>query len=345
MPFLYADGQCANSAMKLPQALIARWKWLALSTGQADPACCGPIWNLAFHWAIQPSMPIYYRAGQQSMLIFCVIDIPQHGPVLVPLENGWCFGNPMLGLESINLLRLAVEEWKEAYYPHFPVVEISGIQESSHFARMLYFTFKDEFDFFRVGSSTQCAASLVGGVDGWLGRRSANHRAKLKKSVRKCVQAGIVFERHTPDTPGMAAELFTRMLAVEKKSWKGIGKCGMAEGDARNLYGKLIELQALSQSALVIMARKDDQDVGYIYGGACGPFYRGQQFSFDNDLRQFSLGNVMQYETVKWLCELDFLRYDMGPVTGPRMEYKKHWTDVENTIRTWRMRKKSHFQI
>ena len=48
-----------------------------------------------------------------------------------------------------------------------------------------------------------------------------------------------------------------------------------------------------------------------------------QQFSFDEDWRRHSIGNLLQYEQVKWLCEEGFAGYDMGPV----MDYKFHWTE------------------
>ena len=43
----------------------------------------------------------------------------------------------------------------------------------------------------------------------------------------------------------------------------------------------------------------------------------------------------MQVETIRWLCEEGVQRYDMGPVDGPKMGYKTHWTEKAFPIRTW----------
>ena len=117
------------------------------------------------------------------------------------------------------------------------------------------------------------------------------------------------------------------MLAVEHASWKGISECGMAESPSREFYGLLLQRLAQSGSGRVILARRDQRDIGFIFGGMCGPIYRGQQFSYAEDWAHASLGNVLQYEQVRWLAEEGAERYDMGP----QMPYKRHWTEIEQT--------------
>lgn len=48
-----------------------------------------------------------------------------------------------------------------------------------------------------------------------------------------------------------------------------------------------------------------------------------------------SIGNLLQYEQVAWLCEEDAHRHDMGPLTGPFMEYRAHWTEIRLPIEAW----------
>lgn len=129
------------------------------------------------------------------------------------------------------------------------------------------------------------------------------------------------------------------MLAVEKQSWKGIGHCGMAEPPSSRFYSILLAALARTGDARVIFARHEDQDIGFIFGGMAGNIYRGQQFSFADSWRSFSIGNLLQQEKIRWLCEDGALRYDMGPISGPRMGYKSHWTESTVTLHTLLLRR------
>jgi CelD/BcsL family acetyltransferase involved in cellulose biosynthesis len=40
-------------------------------------------------------------------------------------------------------------------------------------------------------------------------------------------------------------------------------------------------------------------------------------------------------EKINWLCEEGIKRYDMGPVSGPKMGYKTHWTEKRSEIQAW----------
>ena len=72
-----------------------------------------------------------------------------------------------------------------------------------------------------------------------------------------------------------------------------------------------------------------------IFGGMLGPCYRGQQFSYDAAWKDFSIGNLLQVEQIRWLCEEGAVRYDMGTASGEPMAYKLHWTEAHPTSRTW----------
>ncbi len=67
----------------------------------------------------------------------------------------------------------------------------------------------------------------------------------------------------------------------------------------------------------VVFATHEGRDIGFIFGGRLGEIYRGQQFSLDDAGRGMSIGNVLQYEQIAWLCEEGAHRYDRGPLIGP----------------------------
>lgn len=319
-------------------ALMRHWTMLANGTRQPDPACSAPVWNLAYHEVFNPERRIFYLSSDTSLLLLSEMPPSEDGVILTPLEDSWMFGRPLLGFYAAELLEEALDIFAAEYKRKLRGLVLSGIVRRTPEATKLLVLHGRNYNFFKYQTTTQCYASLHGGMDGWLSRRSANHRAKLKKAARKARDAGIIFERHKPRTAKEAANIYARMLAVELQSWKGIEKCGMAESPSREFYDCLIRRHALKNSCYVIFARHGDRDIGFIYGGASGTFYRGQQFSYTREYAPYSIGNLMQLEKVGWLCEECFTRYDMGPITGPRMEYKQHWTEGRVVSETWVMR-------
>ena len=137
-----------------------------------------------------------------------------------------------------------------------------------------------------------------------------------------------------------AARTYERMLVVELASWKGIGRCGMAEQPSKQFYDIMLRRLSASRNARVIFARHEDQDIGFIFGGKAGNIYRGQQFSYAEDWKSFSIGNLMQMEQIGCLCEEDARRYDMGPLDDSRMAYKAHWTEQKMPFQTWCLERK-----
>ncbi|MBD5417640.1 MAG: GNAT family N-acetyltransferase [Desulfovibrio sp.] len=349
MPFLpLTDGPSGAGRTAEAQALadvLPLWEQLAATTGQADPFCCAPAWQLTFRDTVTPGKKLFFHTEPGGLAVFTEVLAEGQRVFLAPPENGWLFGCPLLGPAAGDALAASLAAF-DAAYPHaVPHLIISGIRPRGPLAAMLLHRFGEAYAFFRHGSSVQCAASLAGGLDGYLSRRSANHRAKLKKAARKAEAAGVSFTREHPATPGEAEALYARMQAVEARSWKGLAQCGMGEAPAREFYALLVQRLAQEGKLRAIMAQRDGRDIGFIFGGLCGggicgATYRGQQFSYAAEEQKLSLGNLLQLETLKWLCEEGAFRYDMGPVTGPRMEYKRHWTEENHEIQTWLMVKK-----
>lgn len=90
----------------------------------------------------------------------------------------------------------------------------------------------------------------------------------------------------------------------------------------------------MSGSGRVMFARHEGRDIGFIFGALFGNVYRGQQFSYADDWKGASIGNLLQLEQIRWLCEEGAIRYDMGPQMG----YKRHWTERRTLITTLALR-------
>jgi hypothetical protein len=176
----------------------------------------------------------------------------------------------------------------------------------------------------------------------------------------------VQYERHIPATHEEADALYARMLDVEDRSWKGQENSGISETPSREFYHAMIHRLSVGPQAgcaRVMFATHEGRDIGFIFGSLAGgeltsrPFligprgdyitahepsprgsvYRGQQFSYDNSLRSWSVGDLLQYKQIEWLCEEGVARYDMGMSDDPRMAYKAHWAETIRKQQTWIM--------
>ena len=333
-----------HSSTTIDHQQQAIWRQAALSTDQADPFCCTPEWQLSFHQAFCPEQPLLLSCANQSILAFAEHSSAEETTILAPIEAHWLFGSPLLGPYAVELLAEQLAGLEKHYKTTFPKIVISGIRPGSNLPQQLFKVLGNYFDFYLHSSGVQGAASLHHGLDGFLSRRSANHRRKLKKQTRKAKERDIYFERICPTSADQASQIYARMIAVELKSWKGIGKCGMAEPPAREFYHVLLQQLAKKGSGHVIFARHEEMDIGFIFGGLAGQIYRGQQFSYDQAWQEYSIGNLLQVEEVKWLCQQGARRYDLGPVSGPKMAYKKHWAELNFTMENWLLIRKCDYQ-
>ncbi len=314
--------------------LHAHWTRLAAETGQAEPFCCAPEWQLSAHEAFAPEGRPVVLSSSDGLLAFAGHELAAGGTVFTPLEASWCFGSPLLGKDAPELFEMFLRGCEQAGGASFPRIVLGGMRLETLLTRRLLFRLARRFQVFIHSGSVQCSASLEGGTDGFLARRSANHRQKLRKAARRARETGITFEASDPASVEDARSVYRRMLAVERTSWKGIGRCGMAESPAREFYEVMIRRLARIGAARVMFARQEDRDVGFIFGGLIGTVYRGQQFSYADAVREASVGNLLQLQQIIRLCAEGITRYDMGPLSGPRMDYKRHWTEIITPIQT-----------
>jgi hypothetical protein len=302
------------------------WNRAAAQSAQGDPFCCRTEWCLSFHEAFHPRRPLHLRTDGSSVVAFAERLHLDVGPVLEPLESLWLFGCPLLGQHGIELLDAFFEERRALGTA--PQMLLSGLLPGSPLLRLVARTFGSRCEVLHLEPALLVSASLEGGLDGWLARRSGHFRRRLRHAAQRAAARGVRFERCVPRGAGDAAAIHERLLAVERSSWKGIGRCGMAEPPACHFYGRMLHRLALAGAARVMFARHGDADIGFVFGGLAGAVYRGQQFSFAEDWRAASIGNLLQFEQLRWLGEESAVRYDMGPL----MDYKRHWTETTTRI-------------
>lgn len=324
-----------RSSLDQRPELIRLWTDLASRCGRPDPFCCTPAWQLAFHDAFAPSRRLFFRIEEQNVLAFADMRLSNGIPVLAPLEMEWLSGSPLLGPDADELLLDELSGMRALFDGVLPCLLIGGVEKDSPMRQRLLS--RREFRVIEQPESRQRSASLEGGMDGYLSRRSGNFRAKMKKARRRAAENGIEFERHVPGSVEEADRLYARMLAVEEKSWKGLGRCGMTVPPSRQFYQIMMRRLALNGCGRVMFAVREGQDAGFIFGGIAGAFYRGQQFSYDNAQRDLSVGDLLQLQQLAWLCEEGIRRYDMGMSDHPSMAYKRRWAEMEQSLHAWLM--------
>ena len=324
----------ASAALSEHDHPASAWNRLALATPQPDPFCATTAWQLSWREAADPERPLVVRECSGGLVQFAQHTLGRQ-TVLGPVERLWMFGCNVLGPAGVDLLEQLLRDPAMEAAGLGRRIGISGLDPHGPLLAAIRSRVSAYAEFRRFGRGIQCAASLEGGLDGFLARRSANHRKKLRQAIRRGQAAGIQFERHAPRSADEAAAVFARMLGVERLSWKGIAQCGMDGPMTRIFYGSMLRRLALTRAVRVMFATHEGRDIGYIFVGMAGAIYRGQQFSFDEAWRDISIGNVLQCEQLAWLCEEGAARYDMGPLTGPLMEYKEHWTEIRLPIEAW----------
>ena len=234
------------------------WEQSVDLAAQPDPFCCAPVWQLSAHRAFAPGRRVLAQHTEDSVLVLAEAFLSSGQPLLTSLEAHWLFGCPLLGPDAIGLLAEALAVMSHGY-GHLPALLLGGIVPGSRRARELYACCESLFTIYLAGECIQAGASLEGGLDGFLSRRSANLRSKWRKSFRRAADRGVTFERSCPTDTAGADAVYARMLAVEQRSWKGVGHCGMTESPAREFYADMIRRLAAQGTARVMFARHEGQ--------------------------------------------------------------------------------------
>lgn len=289
---------------------------------EIDRFCSRSAWVLSFHEAFHPQAEVLAAREGDDFVALAAIDQPGIGAVLQPLESMWGFASALVGSGSSELLRRALE-------PRAPRSEaapllLTGLPASRARLAPLIRALEPRFALRWVAPTVRFQASLSGGVDGWLSRRSARFRRNLRVARRRTREAGIRFELASPADPGATRALYERALEVERQSWKAQSGQGVASGPMREFYARMLPRLASCGALRVLLATRDGVDLGYLYGGVWERGFRGLQFSFRDELRGLGLGNALQLEILERLCEEGIASYDLGS----QSEYKRHWAET-----------------
>jgi hypothetical protein len=246
---------------------------------------------------------------------------PAGFPYIEPVELAWGLAAPLIGRDPAALVADVVamlaarRDWQLAI--------LAGLTPDGPQRRALERILPPRWERRRGTPTVRHVASLDGGVDGFLSRRSRELRKSLRKSARAAADAGIAFESVRVTDPAGADTLYARIQRIEAGSWKAREGVGISAGPMRAFYERMLPRLCLFGQQRTVFAQVDGRDVGYIFGAVFETEYRGLQFSYDDDHAHLGIGGLLQLHQIGELCGEGVQRYDLGT----EMDYKRRWAE------------------
>ncbi len=289
-------------------------------TPAIDRFCSSTPWILSAAGALMPPRTAFSFKGANGYFAAMRGVHPAGFPYIEPVELAWGLAAPLIGRDPVALVEELVPML--ANRRDWQLVILSGHTVAGPQRRALDATLPPRWERRRGQPTIRHVASLEGGLDGFLSRRSREMRKSLRKAERAATVAGLTFEA-VRAKPGEGAALYERIQAVEQHSWKSHDHVGIAQGPMRAFYAAMLPRLCELGQQRTIFARLGDRDVGYILGAVMAGEYRGLQFSYADDAAHLDIGNLMQLRQITELCADGVGRYDLGT----EMAYKRRWAE------------------
>jgi hypothetical protein len=291
-------------------------------TPAIDHFCSSSDWILPASAALMPEREPWIHRADGHYWAFMRGETSEGVRYLEPLENMWGLACPVLGPREEELIA-GLATLCEAPTSEWSIMALAGVTPGSDFFLGLVTEFADRFRLGLGPTTSRLLVDLQAGPEDFLQRRSKQFRRSMLRSQRDAHAAGISFVDASELDPQI---LFQRIVEVEGRAWKGQSEVGIATGAMHDFYELMLPRLAARCAQRVLFAQDAGRDVAYILGGLLLGTYRGLQFSFDENYRKYGLGNLLQLEQIRRLCEESVQTYDLGT----HMDYKLRWSDREH---------------
>jgi hypothetical protein len=294
------------------------WESAAARLVLGDRYCSSPYWGLsavqAFHGRAE--LAVYSEDG--AVGVFQEWDL-EGGRLVIPCDVMWYLGSPILAEDATDFLGRLCDTWKRDGRVH--QVTVSGLFEEHPIWRSPTWV---TYPHWEPACAGRQVASLEGGVDGFMSRRSANFRSRLRRAVKAAQGRGIEVE-YWPQGPDAsdAVSLLDRAMKIEANSWKGLAGMGINRGQMYAFYRCMLPLLAERGRLRGLFLTLDGRDLSYLFGASFAGYFRGLQFSYLESETE-SLGNVGQWMMIQRLVDEGCESYDLGQA----MAYKCRWAET-----------------
>ena len=287
-----------------------------------DVFCSSSAWILPAHKAFHPEQELFCYQGEFGYLALARGEAPNLGPYLAPLEAMWGLASPLIGEKAA---RLAIEAWPtlRALDPPWNALWLCGLSPHGDAFKALAMLAGQGQRLFIGPTTYRHVASLEGGVDGWLSRRSRSFRKALRQATRRADEHDIHFEFYDAPDEVTRQALYARALNVDDRSWKGLEDQGLRASHMVDFYEHMTAYLAHVHALRMVFATHEGKDIAMGFGGVMGDTFRGLQMSYDQDYKHLSLGNLIQQQLITRMSEEALTRYDLGT----EMDYKRPWSE------------------
>jgi CelD/BcsL family acetyltransferase involved in cellulose biosynthesis len=284
-----------------------------------DHFCSSSMWILpASEHLMAPGQPWIRRSNGSYVALACT-DSSAGTRVLHPLEAMWALGSPLVGAYPHELAELLISSL--AADGSWDAVVLTGIAEDSTLWKTLVPALGRRYVLTRGPVTRRYVADLSGGEQAFLAKRSPGFRKNLRKAERRARQLELSFEVADDGALEDVDASFERLLAIERRSWKGRRGVGIDTEPMSTFYRAMNRRLVERGARRLVFATIDGNDAAFIFGGVLGNTYRGLQFSFDDAYTEHSLGNLCQLAEIRRLSDDGVLVYDLGT----ELTYKKRW--------------------
>lgn len=291
------------------------------ATPAIDRFCSSSAWILSAASALMPPRaPFSFYSANGYFAAMRGVHAAGF-PYIEPIELAWGLAAPLIGRDPAALasevvaLLAARRDWQLAI--------LAGLTADGPQRRALERVLPPRWERRRGTPTVRHVASLEGGVDGFLSRRSRELRKSLRKSLKAASAAGVTFESVRTTSASDAATLYARIQEVEAASWKARDGVGISAGPMRTFYELMLPRLCRKGQQRTVFAQADGRDVGYILGAVFESEYRGLQFSYADEHATLGIGGLLQYQQIVELCGEGIARYDLGT----EMDYKRRWAE------------------
>lgn len=286
------------------------------ATPGIDHWCSGPDWVFpVLDGFAADATPIVLHAGDGYALL-ASYPSEDGSDFIAGFEPLWGFACPIVGPRP-ELVATAVAANLQAR-PNWDRLILPGLPADGHLARAMAGPLSALGGVGAAVGITRVVAT-VQDFDHWLAGRPRSFRRNLRQAERRASDEGLTFETVSDDP-----DLMDRLLAIERLGWKGKLDDGITSPSMTTFYRAMIQRLQEAGRCRAVVARLDDNDVGFILGGERGPRYRGLQLSYAESVGHLSVGHLLQLQEVRRVCTSQTIElYDLGM----EMEYKTQWAD------------------
>ncbi len=297
---------------------------LARETPYVDQYCTSSPWALSAHEAFYPEHEMFLFRSESTWLTLARGVSDHIGRYLAPLEAMWGLASPLLGIDPIESTLEAIEAL-ESIGDEWDSLWLCGLDPNAPPFMLLARHFSELNAVFLGPATLRHVASLEGGFDGWMTRRSSRFRANLRRAMRLAQSTGIETEwlsEFSDETFRQAS--FQRALAIDDDSWKGETGQGLRASEMATFYDRMTERLARRNQLRMIFLKLGGRDIAMGFGAQCGDTLRGLQMSYVKEYASYSPGNVLQARFIQRLEAEGIERYDLGTDLG----YKARWSEA-----------------